>query len=118
MRVKSNVARHRKKVRIRKAAKGRRGGRSKLHRQVIENNMRALRYAYIGRKERKRDFRRLWIERINAAARREGMPYSRFMHGLTLANVDVDRRTLAELAVSDPETFAELAGVAREALSS
>jgi large subunit ribosomal protein L20 len=116
MRVKTHVARQRKKRRIRKAAKGSWGGRSKLLRAARENIMRSLRYSYIGRKERKRNFRRLWIERINAAARERGLTYSRFMGGLAKANVEVDRMVLADLAVTDPGAFDRLVEVARENL--
>jgi len=76
-----------------------------------------MRYAYVGRKERKRDFRRLWIERINAAARQRGITYSVFMGGLTKAGVEVDRRSMADLAVTDPGAFDRLVEVSREALS-
>ena len=113
MRVKSHVARHRRKNRIRKAAKGAFGGRSKLLRTAIENNMRALRYAYVGRKERKRQFRSLWIQRINAAARQRGLTYSEFMGGLGRARVEIDRRQLAELALVDTIAFDRLVEVAR-----
>ena len=114
MRTKTNVARHKRKKRIRKAARGGWGGRSKLLRAARENLMRSMRFAYIGRKERKRDFRRLWIERINAAARERGMRYSEFMGALSKADVDLDRRTLAELAVADPEAFDRLVEVAKQ----
>ena len=114
MRTKTNVARHRRKKRIRKAARGSWGGRSKLLRAARENTMRAMRFAYIGRKERKRDFRRLWIERINAAARQRGLRYSEFMGALAKADVALDRRTLAELAVSDPEVFDRLVELAKQ----
>ncbi|MHC4473860.1 MAG: 50S ribosomal protein L20 [Planctomycetota bacterium] len=114
MRTKTNVARHRRKKRIRKAARGSWGGRSKLLRAARENIMRSMRFAYIGRKERKRDFRRLWIERINAAARERGMRYSEFMGGLAKAQVALDRRSLAELAVADPGAFDQLVEVAKQ----
>jgi large subunit ribosomal protein L20 len=113
MRVKSNVARHRRKNRIRKAAKGARGGRSKLLRTAKEHVARGMRYAYIGRKEKKREFRRLWIQRINAAARQRGMTYSELMGALTKANVELDRRTLAEIAVSDAAAFDRIVEMAR-----
>ena len=116
MRVKAGVVRSRKKRRIRKAAKGFRGGRSKLLRQTKENVARALRYSYIGRKEKKRNFRRLWIERINAAARERGLTYSTLMGGLSKAEVEVNRPVLAELAVSDPGAFDRIVEVAREHL--
>ena len=117
MRTKTNVARHKRKKRIRKAVKGSWGGRSKLLRAAKENMMRSMRFAYIGRKERKRDFRKLWIERINAAARERGLRYSEFMGGLGKAEVAIDRRTLADLAVTDPEAFDRLVEVAKESLS-
>ena len=116
MRVKTNVARHRRNTRLRKAARGGRGARSKLLRSSIENVMRSMQYAYIGRKLKKRDFRRLWIERINAAARLRGMTYSQFMGALGKAGVEVDRRVLADLAVTDPGAFDRIVEVAREAL--
>ena len=114
MRVKTHVARHRKKNRLRKAVKGSVGGRSKLLRTAIESMNRSMRFAYIGRKERKRNFRRLWIERINAAARERGMTYSALMGGLTKAGVEVDRRMMADLAVTDPGAFDRLVEVARQ----
>jgi large subunit ribosomal protein L20 len=117
MRVKTNVPRQRKKRRIRKAAKGGVGGRSKLLRTAKENIARSMRFAYIGRKERKREFRKLWIERINAAARQRGITYSVFMGGLNKAGVEVDRRTLADLAVTDPGAFDRLVEVSKEATS-
>lgn len=114
MRVKTHVARHRKKNRLRKAVKGGVGGRSKLLRTAIEHLNRSMSYAYIGRKERKRSFRRLWIERINAAARERGMTYSAFVGGLIKAGVEVDRRIMADLAVTDPGAFDKLVEVARQ----
>lgn len=116
MRVRAGIARNRKKRRIRNAAKGFRGGRSKLLRQAMENAARALRYSYIGRKEKKRDFRRLWIERINAAARERGLTYSAFIGGLAKGGVEVNRPVLAELALADPGAFDRLVEVARENL--
>jgi large subunit ribosomal protein L20 len=85
-------------------------------RAATENVMRALRYSYIGRKEKKRDFRRLWIQRINAAARQRGMTYSALIGGLTKANVEVDRRMLAEIAVSDSAAFDRIVEVAQQAV--
>jgi large subunit ribosomal protein L20 len=117
MRVKTHVPRQKKKRRIRKAAKGFVGGRSKLLRTAKENLARSMRYAYIGRKERKRDFRRLWIERINAAARQRGITYSVFMGGLIKAGVEVDRKSMADLAVTDPGAFDRLVEVSKEAFS-
>ena len=113
MRVKSNVARHRRKNRILKAVRGARGGRSKLLRTAKEHLARSMRYAYIGRKERKREFRRLWIQRINAAARERGMTYSELMGALAKANVELDRRTLADLAVTDAAAFDRVVELAR-----
>jgi large subunit ribosomal protein L20 len=95
-----------------KLAKGFRGGRSKLFRTAADAVDKALMYAYRDRKARKRDFRRLWIARINAAARMNDMSYSKFIHGLKTANVDLDRKVLAELAVSDPNGFSQIAQVA------
>ena len=112
MRVKRGFkARHRRK-KVLKLAKGFRGGRSKLFRTANNSVDKALNYAYRDRRVRKRDFRRLWIARINAAARLNDLSYSKFMHGLRLADVDLDRKVLAELAVSDPTAFSRLAGLA------
>jgi large subunit ribosomal protein L20 len=98
-----------------KMAKGYRGGRGKLLRSASETVDRALKFAYRDRKVRKRTFRNLWIMRINAAARLHDLSYSRFMSGLKKANVDMDRKVLAGLAVNDPEAFARLAQIAKEA---
>jgi large subunit ribosomal protein L20 len=111
-RVKTNVASHRRKKKILKEASGFRGGRSKLFRTAAGTLDRALRYAYRDRKARKRDFRALWITRINAAARMNDLSYSKFMHGLKQANVALDRKVLAELAISDPAGFAQIAQLA------
>ena len=97
-----------------KLAKGYRGARSKQYRVAKQSVMRALTSAYAGRKQRKRQMRQLWIARINAAARMNGLSYSKFMHGLKLANVDMNRKMLAELAVNDKEAFATLATLAKE----
>ena len=97
-------------------AKGFRGARSRRYRIANESVLHAMRYEYRDRRKRKGDFRKLWITRINAAARQEGLSYSRFMHGLKLADVELDRKVLADLAVREPATFAELVGVARHAL--
>lgn len=115
-RVRSNVARLKRKKKIMKAAKGARGGRSKLYKSAKENVERGLRYAYRDRRRRKRDFRRLWIIRINAAARTHDLSYSRFMSGLKKAGVDINRKMLADLAVRDPAAFGELAEVAKKSL--
>jgi large subunit ribosomal protein L20 len=112
MRVKRGFkARHRRQ-KVLKLARGFRGGRSKLYRTAAGTLDRALRYAYRDRKVRKRDFRALWITRINAAVRMNDLSYSKFMHGLKLANVELDRKVLAELAISDPAGFAQIARLA------
>jgi large subunit ribosomal protein L20 len=107
-RVTSAVARHRKKKKILKAAKGYWGARSKLWRIAKNSVERGWEYSYRDRKRRKRDFRRLWIARINAAAREHDLSYSRFMNGLKHAGVEVNRKVLADLAVRDPDAFGEL----------
>ena len=112
----SNRRRHRQKVL--KLAKGFRGTKSKLYRSAKESVDRALSFAYRDRRNKKRDFRRLWIIRIGAAARKEGMSYSTFMSGLSKANVALNRKQLSELAIHDEKAFAELVGVAKEALAS
>jgi large subunit ribosomal protein L20 len=117
-RITSGPAVHRKKKKILKAAKGYRGGRSKLYRTAKESVNRALAFAYRDRKRRKRDFRRLWIVRINAAARNNGLSYNRFMEGLQKANVEINRKLLADLAVSHPEEFTYLAELAKKNLKS
>ena len=116
-RVKSNVARLKRKKQIMKAARGAFGARSKLWKPAKETVERGWRYAYRDRKNKKRDFRRLWVIRINAAARQNEMSYSVFMNGLKLAGIEVDRKILADLAVRDPQAFTALAEKARSALS-
>jgi large subunit ribosomal protein L20 len=101
---------------LEKLSKGYRGTKSKLYRSMKESVERALKFAYVGRKLKKRDFRSLWIVRIGAAAKLNGLNYSQFMHGLKVAGIDLDRKMLADLAVNQPQTFAELAGSARQAL--
>ena len=115
-RVTSNVARLKRKKKIMRAAKGARGGRSKLYKSAKENVERGLAYAYRDRRNRKRDFRRLWIVRINAACRVHDLSYSRFMSGLRKAGVEINRKMLADLAVRDPVAFGELAEVAKKSL--
>jgi large subunit ribosomal protein L20 len=105
-----------RKKKIMQAAKGGRGGRSKLYKSAKENVERGLRYAYRDRRRRKRDFRRLWIIRINAAARIHDLSYSCFMSGLKKAGVDINRKMLADLAVRDPVAFSELAEVVKKSL--
>ncbi len=112
-RVKRGVAARKRKNRILKQAKGYRGGRGNLLKSAREAVERGWRYAYRDRKQRKRQFRALWIARINAAAREHDLSYSRMIHGLTLAGVEVDRKILAELAVNDPQAFGELAQLAK-----
>ena len=115
-RVKSGVTAHRRHKKILKLAKGYRGARSKQFKKANETVMKALYYARRDRRAKKGTFRRLWIARINAAARAEGLTYNRFIQGLGLAGVEVDRRMLAELAVNEPEAFKALIEVARGAL--
>lgn len=116
-RIKGGMNARRKHNKVLKLAKGYRGARSKQYRVAKQSVMRALTSSYAGRKERKRQFRQLWITRINAAARINGLSYSKFMHGLKLANVDMNRKMLAEMAVNDPEGFKTLAQVAKEKLA-
>ena len=115
-RVKSNVVRLKRKKQIMKAARGAYGARSKLWRPAKETVERGWRYAYRDRRNRKRDFRRLWITRINAAARQNEMSYSVFMNGLRKAGIEIDRKVLADLAVRDTAAFTALAEKARGAL--
>jgi large subunit ribosomal protein L20 len=115
-RVTTAVPRHRKKKRYFRAARGYWGGRSKLWRIAKNAVERGWQYSYRDRKQRKRDFRRLWITRINAAARQHGLSYSRFMNGLKLAGVEVNRKVLADLAVRDPAAFAAVVEQARAKL--
>ncbi len=115
-RVKRAVNAHKKRRVVLERASGYRGQRSRLYRKAKEQQLHSMTYAYRDRKDRKGAFRRLWIQRINAAVRAEGLTYNRFIQGLKLAEVDVDRRMLAELAVSDPSAFTALVQVARDAL--
>ena len=115
-RVKGGMNARKKHNRVLKLAKGYRGARSKQYRIAKQSVMRALASSYAGRKERKRQFRQLWIARINAAARMTGLSYSKFMHGLKLAEVEINRKMLAELAVNDAEGFASLAELAKSKL--
>ena len=116
-RVKGGMNAKKKHNRTLTLAKGYRGARSKQYRVAKQSVMRALISAYAGRKQRKRQMRQLWIARINAAARMNGLSYSKFMHGLKLAEVDINRKMLAELAVSDKEGFAALADIAKEKIA-
>ncbi len=117
-RVKSNVVRLKRKKQVMKAAKGAFGGRSKLWKAAKETVERGWVYAYRDRKAKKRDFRKLWILRINAAARLNGMSYSTFINGIQAAGVEVDRKIMADLAVKDPAAFTLLVEKAQSALSS
>ena len=112
-RIKGGLNAKKKHNRVLKLAKGYRGARSKQYRVAKQTVMRALTSSYAGRKERKRQFRQLWIARINAAARMNGLTYSRFMFGLKQADVELNRKVLAELAVNDPEGFTALAECAK-----
>ena len=115
-RIKGGMYARKKHNRVLKLAKGYRGARSKQYRIAKQSVMRALASSYAGRKERKRQFRRLWIARINAAARMNGLSYSKFMYGLKQAEIDINRKMLAEMAVNDAEGFAELAKLAKSKL--
>ena len=116
-RVRSNVVRLKRKKQIMKAARGGFGARSKLWKAAKENVERGWKYAYRDRKNKKRDFRKLWIVRINAAAHQNGMSYSVFMNGLKRAGIEIDRKVLADIAVNDPAAFGALAEAARAALA-
>src|SRR5213076_1701904 len=115
-RVKRSVNAHKKRREVLEQASGYRGQRSRLYRKAKEQVQHSMMYAYRDRRARKGDFRKLWIQRINAAARAEGMTYNRFIAGLKTAGVDVDRKILADLAVTDPKAFASLVEVARTAV--
>ena len=116
-RVKGGLGAKKRHNRTLNLAKGYRGARSKQYRVAKQSVMRALTSSYAGRKERKRQFRQLWIARINAAARINGLSYSQFMHGLKLANVDLNRKVLADMAVTDAAGFAKLVEVAKSKLA-
>ena len=116
-RVKGGLNAKKKHNRVLKLAKGYRGARSKQYRVAKQSVMRALTSSYAGRKERKRQFRQLWIARINAAARLNGLSYSKFMYGLKLAEVNMNRKMLAEMAVNDKEGFTALAEAAKAKLA-
>ncbi len=117
MRVKAGVVNRRKHKKLLKLAKGYRGAASKRYKVANEAVMHALKNSYVHRRERKREFRNLWIVRINALSRQYGMSYSRFINGLKKANVDIDRKVLADLAVNDTDTFESLINKAKEALN-
>ena len=115
-RIKGGLNAKKKHNRVLKLAKGYRGARSKQYRVAKQSVMRALTSSFAGRKQRKRQFRRLWIARINAAARMNGLSYSRFMYGLKLAEIDINRKMLSEMAISDPDGFASLVETAKAKL--
>ncbi len=117
-RVKRGKAAHRRHKAVLKEARGYVGGRHRLFRSAKETVMRAKQYAYRDRRRRKRDFRRLWIARINAAVREQGVSYSRFVQALKAAGIGLDRRSLAEMAVRDPSSFEEVVATAKKALAS
>ncbi len=114
MRIKRGFKARKRRNKVLKLAKGFRGGRSKLFRTAADAVDKALMYAYRDRRVRKRDFRRLWILRINAAVRMNDMSYSKFIHGLKVANIELDRKVLAELAISDPLAFTQIANLSAQ----
>ena len=116
-RIKGGMNAKKKHNRVLKLAKGYRGARSKQYRVAKQSVMRALTSSYSGRKERKRQFRQLWIARINAAARINGLSYSKFMYGLKLADVEMNRKVLSDMAINDAEGFAKLAELAKSKLA-
>ena len=116
-RIKGGMNAKKKHNRVLKLAKGYRGARSKQYRVAKQSVMRALNSSYAGRKQRKRQYRQLWIARINAAARLNGLSYSKFMYGLKLANVDLNRKVLADMAVNDAEGFKDLAELAKSKIA-
>ena len=117
MRIKRGVNAVKKRRKILKLSKGYFGSKSKSYRIAREAVMKSLMYAYVGRKNRKRDFRQLWIARINAAARMNGLSYSKFMHGLKVAGINLNRKVLADIAVNDAAAFAALAEKAKAAIA-
>ncbi len=115
-RVKRGVTTHARHKKVLELAKGYRGRGSTAYRVAIEKVEKALRYAYRDRRNRKRDFRALWIQRINAGARQHGLTYSQFMHGIKLAGLDLDRKVLSDIAIREPEAFQSIAATAQAAL--
>ena len=116
-RVKRGTVRRAKRKKLLGLAKGYYANKSKLYRAAKESVDTALKYAFVGRRRKKRDFRRLWIVRIGAAARLNGLNYSQFMHGLKVAGIELDRKVLADLAAKQPESFAHLAGQVKDAIA-
>lgn len=117
MRIKRGVNANKKRVKIRKLSKGYRGSKSTLYRVARQAVMKSGNYAYVGRKNKKRDMRNLWIARINAAAREYGLSYSKMMHGMKVAGIELNRKVLADLAVNNKEAFADVASKAKAALN-
>lgn len=117
MRIKRGVNANKKRVKIRKLSKGYRGSKSTLYRVARQAVMKSGNYAYVGRKNKKRDMRNLWIARINAAAREYGLSYSKMMHGLKVSGIELNRKVLADLAVNNKEAFADVAAKAKAALN-
>jgi len=115
-RVKGALATRKRRKKILKLAKGYWGSKSKHFKMANQAVMKSLTYAYVGRKQKKRDFRRLWILRINAACKANGMNYSRFMHGLKLSGISLNRKVLSEIAIHEPEAFTKLCGTAKAAI--
>lgn len=116
-RVKRGTTGRKKHKKILKQAKGYYGSKSKLYKTANQAVMKSLNYAYVGRKRRKRDFRKLWIQRINAAARQNGLSYSKFINGLRKADVEINRKMLSELAIHDEKAFTQLVDLAKENLA-
>jgi len=115
-RIKRAVTTRKRRKKVLKLAKGYWGAKSKLYKMANQAVMKSLTYAYVGRKHKKRDFRRLWIMRINAACKANGMNYSRFMHGLKLSGINLNRKMLSEIAIHEPDAFAQLVGTAKKAI--
>jgi len=115
-RVKGAMTTRKRRKKVLKLAKGYWGAKSKLFKMANQAVMKSLRYAYVGRKLKKRDYRKLWITRISAACKANGMNYSRFMHGLKLSGVTLNRKMLSEMAIHEPDAFTELCGTAKEAI--
>ncbi len=117
MRVKGGTVKHAHRKKVLKFTKGYFGSKHTLYRTANEARIKALAYAYVGRKNRKRDFRKLWITRINAACRANDISYSRFINGLKLANINLNRKMLSEIAIADPKAFSDLVSQAKAALA-
>jgi len=115
-RIKGAVTTRKRRKKILKLAKGYWGAKSKVFKMANQAVMKSLTYAYVGRKQKKRDFRRLWIMRINAACKANGINYSRFMHGLKLSGIDLNRKMLSEIAIHEPDAFTQLCGTAKQAI--